>query len=103
MIDAGVDVALTCDYPGLPIETLRVAAAMAIQYGLDERSALRAITEVPAKILGLDHRVGKLKKGFDADLALFSGHPLDIRSRLEAITIDGELFVFNDELEISEE
>jgi imidazolonepropionase-like amidohydrolase len=81
-------------------ETLRVAAAMAIQYGLDEKRALSSITDVPAKILGVDERLGKIKKGFDADLALFSGHPLDIRSRLEALVVDGDLFTFADDLSI---
>ncbi len=100
LMDAGVEVALTCDYPGLPIETLRVAAAMAIQYGLDEKRALASITDVPAKILGVDERLGKIKKGYDGDLALFSGHPLDIRSRLEALVVDGDLFIYNDALEI---
>lgn len=94
--DAGVKVALTCDYPGLPIESLRIAAAMAIQYGLSEKLALQAITEVPAKILGISERTGRIKKGYDADLAIFSGHPLDIRSRLEAVMIDGDLFNFSD-------
>ncbi|MBQ2594389.1 MAG: amidohydrolase family protein, partial [Candidatus Riflebacteria bacterium] len=100
LMDAGVKVALTCDYPGLPIETLRVAAAMAIQYGLDERRALSAITVNPAEILGIDHRVGKIKKGYDGDLALFSGHPLDIRSRMEALVIDGDLFVYSDDIKV---
>jgi imidazolonepropionase-like amidohydrolase len=102
LMDAGVDVALTCDYPGLPIETLRVAAAMAIQYGLDEKRALKAITEVPAKILGVDARIGKIKKGYDGDLALFGGHPLDIRSKLEALVVDGDLFVFDENLVIEQ-
>ncbi|MDN5279934.1 MAG: hypothetical protein PWR01_3899 [Clostridiales bacterium] len=100
LMDAGVEVALTCDYPGLPIETLRVAAAMAIQHGLDEKRALQAITETPAKILGVHERLGKIKKGYDGDLALFSGHPLDIRSKMEALVIDGDLFVFDDNLVI---
>lgn len=100
LMDAGVNVALTCDYPGLPIETLRVAAAMAMQYGLDERRAFMSITENPAKILGVDARIGKIKKGYDGDLALFSGHPLDIRSRLQALVVDGDLFVYDKELVI---
>lgn len=102
LMDAGVKVALTCDCPGLSVETLRVAAAMAIQYGLDERRALSAITLYPAEILGIDNRVGKIKKGYDGDLALFSGHPLDIRSRMEALVIDGDLFVYSDDIQIEE-
>jgi imidazolonepropionase-like amidohydrolase len=102
LMDAGVDVAFTCDYPGLPIETLRVAAAMAIQHGLDEKRALMAISENPARILGVEERIGKIKKGYDGDLALFSGHPLDIRSKLEALVIDGDLFVFDKNLVIEQ-
>ncbi len=102
LMDAGVKVALTCDYPGLPIETLRVAAAMAIQYGLDERRALASITSIPADILGLNDRIGKISKGYDGDLALFSGHPLDIRSKMEALTVNGDLFVYSDDLKVEQ-
>ncbi len=94
LLDAGVEVALTCDYPGLPLESLRIAAAMAVQYGLDEKRAMMCITEYPARILGIANRVGQIKKGFDADVALFSGHPLDLRSKLEMVVIDGEIFKF---------
>jgi len=94
LLDAGVEVALTCDYPALPIEALRIAAAMAVQFGLDEKRALMCITEYPAKILGIDNRVGQIKKGFDGDVAVFNGHPLDIRSRLEMLIIDGEIFKY---------
>ena len=102
LMNAGVKVALTCDSPGLPVETLRVVAAMAVQYGLDERRALSAITVYPAEILGIDERIGKIKKGYDGDLALFSGHPLDIRSKMEALVIDGDLFVYSDDIKIED-
>lgn len=102
LMDAGVKVALTCDYPGLPVETLRVAAAMAVQYGLDERRALASITSIPAEILGLKDRIGKISKGFDGDLALFSGHPLDIRSRMEALVVNGDLFVYSNDLKVEQ-
>ena len=102
LMDAGVKVALTCDYPGLPIETLRVAAAMAVQYGLDERRALASITSIPAEILGLSDRIGKISKGYDGDLALFSGHPLDIRSKMEALTVNGDLFVYSEDLKVEQ-
>lgn len=102
LMDAGVNVAFTCDYPGLPIESLRIAAAMAIQYGLDEKRALLAISENSAQILGVEDRIGKIKKGYDGDLALFSGHPLDIRSKLEALVIDGELFIFDKNLVVEQ-
>lgn len=94
LMDAGVTVALSCDFPGLPMESLRIVAAMAVQYGLDEKRAISSVTENPAKILGINERCGQVKKGYDADLVLFSGHPLDIRSKLELLVIDGEVFKF---------
>lgn len=100
LMNAGVKVAFTCDSPILSIETLRVAAAMAVQYGLDERRALSAITVYPSEILGIDDRVGKIRKGYDGDLALYSGHPLDIRSRLEALVISGDLYIYSDNIKI---
>ena len=67
---------------------------MAVQYGLDEKRAIMSITENPAKILGIENRVGQIKKGYDGDVAVFNGHPLDIRSRLEYLVIDGEIFQY---------
>ena len=94
LLDAGVEVAFASDAPHLPVDNLRLTAAMAIQYGLDEKRAIQCITEFPAKILGISNRVGQVKKGYDGDVALFSGHPLDMRSRMEMLVLDGEVFRF---------
>ena len=53
--------------------------------------ALDTITINPAKILGLDDRVGSLKVGKDADFLIFDGEPLDARSKVEYTFIDGSL------------
>lgn len=93
LMEAGCVVALTTDHPVLPIESLNVAAAMCVKHGLGEEQAIKAISENPAIILGLDKRLGKIEIGFDADIVVWDGHPLDIRSKPEAVFIDGNKIV----------
>ncbi|MBI3040012.1 amidohydrolase, partial [bacterium] len=89
LMDEGCLVALTTDHPIIPIEGLSLAAALTVRHGLDEERALKAISENPAMILGLDKRLGKLETGFDADVVVWNGHPLDTRSKVETVFIDG--------------
>ena len=89
LMDEGCVVALTTDHPVMPIEGLSVAAALCVRHGLDEERAIKAITENPAIILGLDKRLGKLEVGYDADVVVWDGHPLDVRSKTEAVFVDG--------------
>jgi imidazolonepropionase-like amidohydrolase len=60
-------------------------AAMSVAFGLDRLEALRAITLNPAKIYGVDARIGSLEKGKDASLAVFSGDPLLTESNVVAL------------------
>ncbi|MBI4469893.1 MAG: amidohydrolase family protein [Acidobacteria bacterium] len=73
------------------VAALPIYAAYAVRWGLSEEDALRAITVNPARILGVDSRVGSLEPGKDADIVIFSGHPLDVRSRVEKVMINGEI------------
>jgi imidazolonepropionase-like amidohydrolase len=57
---------------------------------LPEEEALRAITLTAAEILGLDHRLGSLDAGKDADVVVWSGHPLEVRSQPDLVVCDGE-------------
>lgn len=93
LLDEGCVVALTTDHPCVPIEGLSVAAAMCIRHGLDEDRAIKTITENPAIILGLDKRLGKLEVGFDADVVVWDGHPLDTRSKTKMVFVDGNMVV----------
>ena len=52
-------------------------------------TALRAITLNPAKVLGLEDRIGSLAVGKDADLVLWSGDPLDVMQRALRVWIGG--------------
>ncbi|EXF25880.1 amidohydrolase [Nesterenkonia sp. AN1] len=93
---AGVKVSIITDHPVVPIEFLIHQAALAVREGMDPVEALRAITINPAEVLGVADRVGTLEPGKDADLALWSGDPLDTRNRVQRTWIDGEL-VFSQE------
>ena len=86
---AGVHLALTTDHNEVPIQFLVHQASLAIKEGLPARHALRAITVSPARILGIDDRVGDLRPGLDGDIAIWSGDPFDLFSRVEQVFISG--------------
>jgi imidazolonepropionase-like amidohydrolase len=89
---SGVKFSFITDHPVIPIEHLKVCAALAVREGLDEETALQAITSVPAGILHVDHEIGSITKGKNADLVIFDGHPFDYRSRVEKVMVDGILW-----------
>jgi len=88
---AGLKVAIMSDHPVIPIQYLPVCASLAVREGMDEMEALKAITINAAWVSGLDDRVGSLEEGKDADVVIFDGHPLDVRSRTRMVFIDGKL------------
>lgn len=87
---AGVRVSIITDHPVVPIEFLIHQAALAVREGMDPAEALEAVTLNPAEVLGVSDRIGSLEPGKDADLALWSGDPLDTRTRVLRTWIDGE-------------
>lgn len=88
---AGILVALTTDHNVIPVQYLPICAALAVKNGMSEEAALRAITLNPAKILKQEQRMGSLVAGKDADLVILSGHPLDWRTRVERVYINGKV------------
>jgi imidazolonepropionase-like amidohydrolase len=93
---AGVTIAITTDHPVVPINFLIHQASLAVKEGLDRDTALRAITINPARIIGVDDRLGSLEPGKDADLAIWSGDPLDVTSRAERAYQDGrEIYAYD--------
>jgi len=91
LVDAGVNVALQTDADNGKIGFLPIHAALAIRDGLSEEEAWRTITINPAEILGVADRVGSIEKGKDADLRITKGDPLDPRSQVIMVFIDGKL------------
>jgi imidazolonepropionase-like amidohydrolase len=89
--EAGIPFAICTDFYETPQHFLRGAAILAVAEGLEEGAALKAITCAPATILGLGNRVGSLKPGLDADLAVFSGPPMEVGSHCLMTIIDGKI------------
>lgn len=86
---AGITIAITTDHPVVPINFLAHQAALSVKHGLDRDTALQALTINPARIIGIDDRLGSIEPGKDADLVVWSGDPLDVLSRVEHALIDG--------------
>ncbi len=91
MYEAGVKFAIQTDAPGSTIRFLPICAALSVKEGLPYDYALKAITIIPAEILGVDGRVGSLEVGKDADLRLLSGDPLDYMTKCKKVIINGEV------------
>ncbi|WP_431473607.1 amidohydrolase [Ornithinimicrobium sp. W1665] len=87
---AGVPVSIITDHPVVPIEYLITQVALAVREGMGRHAALlRAVTLNPARVLGVDDRVGSLDVGKDGDVVLWSGDPLDLQSRVLRTWVDG--------------
>jgi imidazolonepropionase-like amidohydrolase len=94
--EAGVPVALHSDSANM-VQRLPLEAAKVVSTGLDEASAWETITLDPARLLGLDDRIGSITVGKDADLALFDRDPFDVRARVQKTWIEGELVFDRDQ------
>jgi Imidazolonepropionase and related amidohydrolases len=87
----GILTAIITDHPVIPIQYLPVCAALAVREGMDYEDALRAITVNPAKICGIEDRVGSIEVGKDADMVVFESNPLDLTSKPKMVIINGEI------------
>lgn len=85
----GVKTAICTDHPEVPIQYLPLCAGIAVKGGMLPEAALAAITINPAQIAGIDHRVGSLTPGKDADIVVTTGHPINLLSRVRAVFIGG--------------
>jgi len=90
---AGIRVALQSGYESYVPKTrvVLLEAALAAANGLTFDEALATITIEPARIFGLEQRVGSIEVGKDADLALFDGDPFEYTSHCTGVIINGEV------------
>ena len=87
----GVTVAITTDHPVVPIQYLPICAGFAAKAGLGVEEGLKAITINAAKICGVDDRVGSLEVGKDADIAIFTGNPMETFTETLYTIINGKI------------
>ena len=86
-------VGFNTDSPVIPQEQLPLQAAMGVRYGFDDSGleAVRGLTIVPAKAAHIDHLVGSIEVGKEADIIVVTGHPADPRCGVDKTYIDGRL------------
>ena len=88
LANAGVKVALASgEQPGAI--NMLTAAIFAVRHGMQREEALKAVTITPAEILGVADRVGSLEKGKDADIVILNGDPLNVKTRVERVILNG--------------
>ncbi|MGD2040352.1 MAG: amidohydrolase [Anaerolineae bacterium] len=88
---AGVIFGFTTDHPVIPTYSLPLCAAYAVGAGMSREGALRALTLDAARVVGLEHRLGSLTAGKDADCFIADGDLLDPRSRVLTTLVDGHV------------
>lgn len=88
---AGVMTAITTDHPVSQIQTLPLCAGLAVKAGLPLEEGFKALTIYPATICGVAHRLGTLEPGKDADIAIFSGNPMETFTETLYTIIDGQI------------
>lgn len=90
LVKKGVKVVINTDDPITDSRFLLRTAATAVRGGLSPEYALQAITKNPAEVMHLDHRLGTLTAGKDADFVLLSGDPFSVYTRILETYIDGK-------------
>jgi len=92
MQSQGVTVAINSDDAEMS-RRLNQEAAKTVKYGgMSELEAWKMVTINPARLLHIDHRVGSIKEGKDADLVLWNNHPLSIYATADKTLIEGAVF-----------
>ncbi|KAJ6539527.1 carbohydrate esterase family 9 protein [Mycena capillaripes] len=91
LVDAGIPVVMKSAHPVVNSRYLLQEAQQAYYYGLPPHLALASITSVPAAALGLDHRIGSLHEGADADVVMWDSNPLQMGATPVHVWIDGKL------------
>lgn len=93
LVGAGIPTAIQSGYESYvpKARVVLLEAAIAAANGLSFEQALAAVTITPARILGIDARVGSIEVGKDADLAGYSGDPFEYLTRCLWVVIDGRV------------
>ncbi len=87
---AGVPVCINTDDFITESRFLLRTGSLALRGGMSETATLKALTLTPAKVMHLDHRVGSLEKGKDADFVVLSGAPFSVYTKVQQTWIDGK-------------
>ena len=88
--EAGVEIGFAVGDSASGVRSLFYNLMQMVRAGLPADAAIKAVTHVPAKALGIDKRTGTLEEGKDADLLIFTGDPLSPTGKLEQVWLRGQ-------------
>ncbi len=88
---AGCQVSIITDSPVIPQQYLALCAGLAVKSGMNEFTALQAITINAAKHIGVEDRVGSLEIGKDGDFVITDGNPMVSSTNIKYVLIDGKI------------
>ena len=86
-----MEVAINTDAPEVPIDLLATEAAITVAAGVPAEKALTLLTGSPARICGIDSRVGLIAPGLDGDILIFGQEPIGLLVKPERVLVEGRL------------
>lgn len=98
LMDKGIDVAISCcgDRTASGKESLLWNAILCHKYGIKGEDVLKMVTSIPAKILGVEDKIGSIEVGKDADIVIWTDNPIKTYSaKVEATFIQGENILYS--------
>jgi imidazolonepropionase-like amidohydrolase len=91
LYENGITFGIMTDHPVIEQKHTLVQLALFVKEGLPELEALKAVTINAAKTCFIDDMVGSIKEGKDADIVIWSKHPLDIMCTADVVILNGEV------------
>jgi len=89
--DRGVEFAIMTDHPVIHSANALTQVGIFVREGLEELEGFKAVTINAAKINQIDHRIGSIEVGKDADIVIWDGHPLHYLTKTKMVMINGEV------------
>lgn len=89
--EAGVDFAIMTDHPVIHLANALTQVGIFVREGLDELDGFKAVTIDAARLNDVDHRVGSIEVGKDADIVIWNGHPYHYLTKTNTVFVNGEI------------
>lgn len=89
--DSKIEFAIMTDHPVIHLANALTQVGIFVREGLPELEALRAVTINAAKINGVDHLVGSIEEGKDADIVIWNNHPLHYLTKTNYVIVNGNI------------
>lgn len=89
--ERGFNISMTSDHPFSNSRYLSSFLGLMVKDGLEYNEAIKMLTINPAKAMEIEDRVGSIECEKDADLVIYDGDPLEIRTNVVTTIINGEI------------